>query len=68
MVQTGSSTNASQVGPDDKVTEYKSDGTQTMNSAKNDEFDNSLPKVKGKAPEAPAPAETPASNAASFCD
>lgn len=60
VVQTGSSTNASQVGPDDKVTEYKSDGTQTMNSAKNDEFDNSLPKVKGKAPEA----ETPASNAA----
>ena len=59
VVQTGSSTNASQVGPDDKVTEYKSDGTQTMNSAKNDEFDNSLPKVKGKAPEA----ETPASNA-----
>ena len=64
VVQTGSSTNASQVGPDDKVTEYKSDGTQTMNSAKNDEFDNSLPKMKGKAPEAPAPAETPASNAA----
>lgn len=60
VVQTGSSTNASQVGPDDKVTEYKSDGTQTMNSAKNDEFDNSLPKVKGKAPET----ETPASNAA----
>ena len=60
VVQTGSSTNASQVGADDKVTEYKSDGTQTMNSAKNDEFDNSLPKVKGKAPEA----ETPASNAA----
>lgn len=64
VVQTGSSTNASQVGPDDKVTEYKSDGTQTMNSAKNDEFDNSLPKVKGKAPETPAPAETLASNAA----
>ena len=60
VVQTGSSTNASQVGADDKVTEYKSDGTQTMNSAKNDEFDNSLPKVKGKAPET----ETPASNAA----
>ena len=60
VVQTGSSTNASQVGADDKVTEYKSDGTQTMNSAKNDEFDNSLPKVKGKAPEA----ETTASNAA----
>ena len=63
VVQTGSSTNASQVGADDKVTEYKSDGTQTMNSAKNDEFDNSLPKVKGKAPEAEAPASNAAASA-----
>ena len=59
VVQTGSSANQNQVGPDDKVVEYKSEDKQTMDAAENNEFNNSLPKVDGK-----ASAETPAANTA----
>ena len=59
VVQTGSSANQNQVGPDDKVVEYKSEDKQTMDAAENNEFNNSLPKVDGK-----ASAETPAPNTA----
>lgn len=61
VVQTGSSASQNQVGPDDKVVEYKSEDKQTMGAAENNEFNNSLPKVDGKASaEAPAPNTAPA--------
>lgn len=66
VVQTGNSTNASQVGADDKVIEYTSADTQEMGAVGDDKFNTSLPKVEGAAPaeethapEQPAPV-TPA--------
>lgn len=61
VVQTGNSSNESQVGADDKVVEYTSENTQEMGAVGDDKFNTSLPKVEGAAPaeETPAP-EQPA--------
>lgn len=61
VVQTGNSSNASQVGAEDKVVEYTSENTQEMGAVGDDKFNTSLPKVEGAAPaeETPAP-EQPA--------
>ena len=59
VVQTGSSTNASQVGAGDKTVEYVSGDTQEMGAVDNDKFNTSLPPVEAAAPADETPAPTP---------